>query len=278
MAEGGTIGAAAPVQIGGTSEANPVGEKYVSYLRKEFKTTAEKNGYPPELAEAFVDSDVEIEGIIEKEKLLTLTSIEAKEHKMARDIIPTREELIEKLGLYKGDIRHYEMNWSEVFVRILTHPVISSLLLTFGFLGMIFELRMPGFGITGIIGITCLLLFFLGHYLIGMAGWFDILLFVCGTVLLLVEILVIPGFGICGVAGIICLVSGVVFSMVKRDIPDVPVPLWQYESALQVLLGAFLTTGFFTWLAFKYLLPLIPAYNKLFLRTTLDRQTGENKP
>ena len=48
MAPGGTIGAATPVQSGpsGTTTA-PTSEKTVSYVRKEFRATAEKSKAPP---------------------------------------------------------------------------------------------------------------------------------------------------------------------------------------------------------------------------------------
>jgi membrane-bound serine protease (ClpP class) len=41
IARGGTIGAATPVEVGGSGESKPVGEKTVSYVRKEFRSTAE---------------------------------------------------------------------------------------------------------------------------------------------------------------------------------------------------------------------------------------------
>src|SRR3990167_5852804 len=73
MAEGGTIGAATPVQMGQSGEAaQPVGEKTVSYVRKEFRATAESRKRPPLFAEAMVDADAEIRGVIGKGKLLTL--------------------------------------------------------------------------------------------------------------------------------------------------------------------------------------------------------------
>ncbi|HEX2186504.1 MAG TPA: hypothetical protein VHN78_13470, partial [Chloroflexota bacterium] len=52
MAEGGAIGAATPVTMGqpGTP-AQPVAEKTVSYMRKEFRATAEARKRPPLLAE-----------------------------------------------------------------------------------------------------------------------------------------------------------------------------------------------------------------------------------
>lgn len=67
MAEGGTIGTATPVQIGQPGEkSEAVGEKTVSYVRKEFRATAESRKRPPLLAEAMVDADVEIPGVIER--------------------------------------------------------------------------------------------------------------------------------------------------------------------------------------------------------------------
>ena len=56
MAEGGTIGAATPVQMGAPGDApKPVDEKTVSYMRKEFRATAESRKRPPLVAEAMVD-------------------------------------------------------------------------------------------------------------------------------------------------------------------------------------------------------------------------------
>ena len=47
MADGGTIGAATPVQMGQPgAAAQPVAEKTVSYVRKEFRATAESREAP----------------------------------------------------------------------------------------------------------------------------------------------------------------------------------------------------------------------------------------
>ena len=66
MASGGTIGAAAPVVGGGTGETQPADEKSVSYVRKEFRATAERRRPPAEFAEAMVDADVEIAGVVDE--------------------------------------------------------------------------------------------------------------------------------------------------------------------------------------------------------------------
>ena len=46
-------------------------EKYLGAWREEFAAIAEDKGRDPEIAKAFVDRDIEIEGIVEEGKLLT---------------------------------------------------------------------------------------------------------------------------------------------------------------------------------------------------------------
>jgi membrane-bound serine protease (ClpP class) len=84
MAEGGSIGAATPV-MGGVpgGAAQPVEEKTVSYMRSEFRATAETRKRPVQIAGAMVDADLELPGVSEKGQLLTLTTEEALTHKVA---------------------------------------------------------------------------------------------------------------------------------------------------------------------------------------------------
>ena len=215
MTEGATIGAATPVQMGqpgAPSEA--VGEKTVSYVRKEFRATAESRQRPPLLAEAMVDADIEIKGVIAKGKLLTLTTDEAVKNKLIDLRANTIEDALEKLGLGAAELRRASPNWAENVVRFLTHPVVSSLLITIAMLGIILEMRTPGFGVPGGLGIASLALFFWGHWLVQLVGWEELLLGVAGLILLAIEVLVVPGFGIAGVLGILALVGSLVLSLV----------------------------------------------------------------
>jgi membrane-bound serine protease (ClpP class) len=161
MGDGGTIGAATPVQAGQPGgAAQPVEEKTVSYVRKEFRATAEARKRPPLIAEAMVDADVEIRGLIQKGKLLTLTTEEALKHKVADFRTDTIEEVLKQLDLAGAELRRASPNWAENLVRFLTHPIVSSLLITIGMLGIILEIRTPGFGVPGLLGISSIALFF----------------------------------------------------------------------------------------------------------------------
>jgi membrane-bound serine protease (ClpP class) len=215
MAGGGTIGAATPVQMGQPgAAAQPVSEKTVSYVRKEFRATAESRKRPLLIAEAMVDSDVEIDGLIEKGKLLTLTTEEALKHKVADFRADTLESALQKLGLGGAQLRRASPNWAEKVVRFLTHPVVSSLLITIAMLGIIIELRTPGFGVPGGLGVASLALFFWGHWLVQLAGWEELILAVAGVILLALELLVVPGFGFVGLLGIVAILASLVLSLV----------------------------------------------------------------
>ena len=215
MAGGSTIGAATPVQAGQPGEgAKPVEEKTVSYVRKEFRATAESRKRPPLLAEAMVDADVAIKGVIEKGKLLTLTTEEALKHKFADFRADTLEDALQRLGLGGAEIRRASPNWAENVVRFLTHPILSSLLVTIGMLGIIIELRTPGFGVAGAIGVGSLAAFFWGHWLVKLAGWGELMLALLGIALLILELLVIPGFGLAGIVGILALFAALVMSVI----------------------------------------------------------------
>ena len=214
MAGGGTIGAATPVQAGQPgAAAQPVSEKTVSYVRKEFRATAESRKRPLLIAEAMVDADIVIRGLSEKGKLLTLTTEEALKHKVADFRADTLESALQQLGLGGAELRRAGPNWAENVVRFLTHPVVSSLLITIAMIGIILEIRTPGFGVPGALGIASLALFFWGHWLVQLAGWEELLLVVAGVLLLALEVLVIPGFGIAGVLGIVAILASLVLSL-----------------------------------------------------------------
>jgi membrane-bound serine protease (ClpP class) len=185
----------------------------VSYLRKEFRATAEARKRPLLLAEAMVDADVEVPGVIEKGKLLTLTTDEAMQHQLTDLRADTLDAVLQQLGLADAQRRTASPHWAEQLVRWLTHPVLSSLLISIGLVGIMVELRTPGLGVAGALGITSLALFFWGHWLVQLAGWEELLLALAGLLLLALELFVIPGFGVAGVLGIAALLGALVLSM-----------------------------------------------------------------
>src|SRR5690606_32367226 len=103
--------------------------------------------------------------------------------------------------------------WAERVLRFLTQPVVASLLLTIGFLGLLIELQTPGVGLPGVLGVLCLVAFFGGHAIVKLVGWEQVLLVVLGLALLALEIFVLPGFGVAGVLGLVALGAGLTTSL-----------------------------------------------------------------
>jgi membrane-bound serine protease (ClpP class) len=273
MADGGTIGAATPVQIGQPgAPAQPVAEKTVSYMRKEFRATAESRKRPPLVAEAMVDADVRIPGVIDKGKLLTLTTGEAVKLKVADFRADDLEAVLQRLGLGGAEVRRTSENWAELLVRFLTHPVLSSLLMTIGILGIIIELRTPGFGVPGALGVASLGLFFWGHWLVRLAGWEELLLVTLGLTLLALEMFVLPGFGIAGVLGIAALLGGLGLSMVGAG------ATWETMAlaAGRVALALALAIG--AAVALLPFLPRLPFGRGLVLKTEMVAREGFASP
>lgn len=269
MADGATIGAATPVQMGQPGAgAQPVEEKTVSYVRKEFRATAETRKRPPMIAEAMVDADIEIPEVIEKGKLLTLTTIEALKVKIADYNLNTVEAVLKQYKLEEAEVRRLSENWAEHLVRFLTHPIVASLLMTVGMLGIILEIRTPGFGVPGGLGVSSLALFFWGHWLVQLAGWEELLLFGTGLALLFVEVFVIPGFGIAGVAGIAALLAGLSLSMIGGGAS------WEFilravsHVVFSLLLAMLASLLFLRWL------PRLPFGRRLVLETGMPANLG----
>ncbi len=215
FAPGGVMGAATPVYFdSGKMEEAP--EKIVSATRKLFAAVAEARGRPSNVAEAMVDRDVEIEGLIEKGKLLTLTSQEASQWGYSEGEVGSLAELLEANGLTGATVVHFSRRWIDSVVEVLTQSWVAALLITIGMLGLIAEMLIPGFGIPGIVGLTCLGAFFWSHLLVGLAGWESLLFLLGGLVAVLLEIFVFTAvdFGVAGLAGLVLIGLGFYTSMV----------------------------------------------------------------
>ena len=269
MTGGATIGAATPVQAGQPGgAAQPVQEKTVSYVRKEFRATAESRKRPPLLAEAMVDADVAIRGVIEKGKLLTLTTDEALKHKLADFRADTLESALERLGLGGAELRRVAPNWAENVVRFLTHPVVSSLLISVAMLGIFIELRSPGFGVPGSFGVGSLALFLWGHWLVQLAGWEELLLALGGVALLALELFVIPGFGVAGVLGVLAMLAALVLSMLGPG----DTPQFIMTTAARVVFALLL--ALIASLVLLRFMPRLPLGRRLILQTGLSSARG----
>ena len=227
MTSGATIGAATAVDMSG----NKGSEKVISYMREEMASTAESNGRNSEIARGMVDEDLyfeylfingdsvfvdDIEGRKEG-KLISLTTNQAIKYSIADGKAETFQDVLEQINLENSKIIDFSINWVESMRRFLTDPTVSSLLMTLGFLGLLFEIQSPGWGIPGSIGILSLLLFFGSTIDTGLATGPELIIIGIGILLLLLEFFIIPGFGLLGISGLIVILGGLFMLLIPEN-------------------------------------------------------------
>jgi len=246
MHPAGTIGSAHPVTSGPNGlESLPqeegAREKVLSFLRSQFASMAERYGRPPSLAEAMVDADVEVyqvrvdnelrlfDGeqffvlrdsgkpyelvatIKAKGKILNLTAKQAVEMRLADGLASSMEEVLERLDLEPANvtpmIERSASDRAVVWIEKLT-PLLILAALVLAYL----ELKLPGFGVPGILSIACFTIVLAGKYMAGLADVPHIVAVAAGIILLVLEVLVFPGALWFGISGALLVAGGLLFA------------------------------------------------------------------
>jgi membrane-bound serine protease (ClpP class) len=307
MLENTTIGDCAPVALGAKLEGVER-EKVESFTRAAFMRAAEANGYPAALLKAMVTMQTEIyrvknlqsgkyeffesdelpkdpnmydvdnkKRIVKDDELLTLTASEAFEYGIARAKVKDRTGALDFLAkrdgvTFVGEPMVLKTNWSEEMVRWVNSPAVMAVLIMLALLGVYIEFNTPGVGLPGLAAVICFAIIIGSKYLVGMANWVEVALFVVGMLLLMVEIFVLRGFGIAGFSGIMCILAGL-FGMLIKNPPDkLPWPQdafawYDFTWGVVGLAGGFLGFVVLAWLLAKYV-PKIEFLSGLILVPT----------
>lgn len=285
MKENTLLGDCAPIiQTGeGMKEA---GEKTQTVLRAQFRTLARRHGYPEVLAEAMVSKEMEVyrivldgdsryldktayddlpadqkarvtekKTVVAKGELLTMDAAEAKDLGFSRASVKDLDGALASLGLAGRERIVVQESWSERLVRML-QPFLPILMLI-GIGAIYTEIKAPGFGIPGITGILCLGLVFFNQYLVGLASYTELLIFIIGFLLLGVEVFVLPGFGIAGITGLAVIAAGLVLSFQGFVLPDPSMP-WEAGLMLKnagLVMGSFMGALLVSFFLVRFVLP-----------------------
>jgi len=243
MAPATHIGAAHPVQIGGSpgqeqpdSDEQDGGrqgrdimeEKIVNDARAWIRTLAELRGRNADWAESAV---VRSESIVATEALELnvidlvaqnlpdlLTQMDGKEVSVPTGVV--------KLKTANATVREVEMWWGESILALLSDPNLAFILLMLGFYGILLEFYTPGWGIAGTAGAICLILAFFGLAVLPV-NFAGLLLIVVAIALFVAEAF-FPSFGMLTVGGAVCLILGGVMLV------DTPIPVLRVSMAVVV--------------------------------------------
>src|SRR6184192_1328806 len=223
MAPVSAIGAAAPILPTGEDLPLTAREKTISYWSALIRGYALKNGHNPDIGEAFMNKEKEVKigdrVIHAKGTLLTLNAQEATEMingkpLLADGIAQSIDDLAKKARL-GGQLVRLQPTGFEQFAFWIT--ALAPLLLLLGIVCAYLEFKIPGATLPGVIAGTCFVLFFLGHYLAGLAGWEAVVFFVLGVTLVLIEVLFFAHSTIIfGVVGAFLILASLFWAMIDR--------------------------------------------------------------
>ncbi len=288
MKPGAKIGAATVVNQ--TGEQVP--DKYQSYMRATMRATAEAHGKDtiirgsdtllvwhrnPAIAEAMVDPRLYVPGVSDSGQVLTFTATEAIANGYCEGTAQSMNEVIEKLGIEQYELKTYTPSPMDKVIGFLINPIVSGVLIMVIIGGIYFELQSPGIGFPLGAAILAALLYFAPLYLEGMAENWELILFIVGVILIMVEIFAIPGFGVAGVAGIIAMIAGLTLSLVDNVVFEEPEFTGEglgllMKSLSLVLVSVLLGLIFSLWAARKLL--TTTAFSNLSLKSEQLTEKG----
>ncbi len=222
--------------------------------------------------------------ICKKDEILTLNDKDALKYGIARAVVDgsDKQALDQTLAFLENryeikiprPVARMDTNWSEELVRWLTGPVVSGILLMVALLAIYIELNTPGLGLPGAVAVTALVILFGSKFLIGMANWWEIAVFVIGLGLLILEIFVIPGFGIAGISGILLILFSLVAMMVPNSPGNLPVPSAPFEKEMFEKQLLWTVVGFLLFVTAAYFIGRyfhrMPVTNRLVLHAPID--------
>ena len=300
MAPGTTIGDCAPISVG-KDGPQMLGEKFQSPLRAKFRALARKNGYSEALAESMVSEDLEIVAfesggrteymerqvygdlkekpdhvrtVVRKGELLTMDDVEAGAFGFSKATVKSTAEVARALGKGEVSVTRIEPTWSEGLSGwILT---FTPLLMIIGLGALYTEMKAPGFGVFGMVGLSALGLALFGNHIAGLASYAEVLLIMIGLLLLVVELLVIPGFGMAGISGFILIIIGLVLSLQDFVLPDPSLP-WEGNLFRGNLLMVGISFGASLLVAMGLLRYLVPALSGYVSGPYLDADLKASK-
>ncbi|WP_417780592.1 NfeD family protein [Stutzerimonas xanthomarina] len=240
MAPGTNLGAATPVQIGGSGSGPPVpspeaekenektgdamSRKQVNDAAAYIRGLAQLRGRNAEWAERAVREAV------------SLSATEALEQNVVDYLASDLDDLLTQLDgktvetragtrtLQTADaaIERHDPDWRVRLLAVITNPSVALILMMIGIYGLVFEFSNPGTGAGGVIGGICLLLALFSLQLLPI-NYAGVALILLGLAFMVAEAFV-PSFGVLGLGGVAAFVTGSVI-LIDTEVPGFGIPL-----------------------------------------------------
>ena len=222
-----------------------------------------------------VDERVVIPSVIDSGKVLTLTALEAEKWGYCEAIVNSTDEIISKcLNQKQYTIEEYHPTLFDEIAGFLTNPAFQAILVMIIIGGIYFELQSPGIGFPSAAALIAGVLYFVPLYIDGFAAGWEILIFLVGVILLILELIIIPGFGVAGILGSIMVFTGLILALINNiDFDFSPVePRIISQSILTVISG--IVMGFVIAIYLAHKIGSKGIFHRLALHTVQDAEKG----
>jgi membrane-bound serine protease (ClpP class) len=306
LAADARVGDANPALMEGSGEADPAA------LRRDVlaqaQAAARRAGHPVIFVEAMIDPDIEIfevrkagsapefhksselpgierdgvsrELVDRKGETVVVNAAQAARFHFPIKTAESRDDLLRAIGLTDRKLESAEiiqLKGKDIGSANWFHLDWSVLLLAAGILFLILELKTPGIGISGVLGISLLA----GYFLVnassgGVDAAITIGLLLVGFLLLLVEVVFLPGFGVPGIVGVVMILLSIYAASIglpgdtlrEQLIPDSDSDFLLLRGWLIQFLGAIVVATLGA-LAIAPRLHKLPIFNRAFLAPAL---------
>jgi len=253
MADHTIIGSCQPVEVGieGTKVIND--SKIINALVEWIKERANMYGRNETIAENFIRKNLNLNATLACEYGV-VEFVSSSIDQLLADIDGTNVTTSSgNITLHTKDAEKimYSPSPKIQIMKMISNPILISLLLMLGIFALIFGISSPGFG-AEVFGVIAILLSLIGS---GFAiSTLSIIFIIIGCLLLIIEIFATPGFGVIGIGGIICLAIGSIFLVPSYPNREWLISMEYMETAIVIsLVVIVLIAIFFVFLLYKVL-------------------------
>ena len=208
MANGTNIGAASPVDEGGSPLPEPLGSKatndaaaFLRSIAAERERNADALNDTVTKAQAYSADealDRNVIDLVAKDLAELLSTVDGQSVELKEGSV-----VIETAGVHLKDVDRTVL---ERFLAIISNPNVAFLLLVVGGIGLLIEFLVPGLFAPGIIGVICLAMAFVAFGNLPV-NWVGLALIALGLALIFIE-LQAPGISFFGASGVVSFALG----------------------------------------------------------------------
>ena len=149
--------------------------------------------------------------IVDRSRLLTLTSSQARAWGLSSADVPDEASLAAFLG--GATLHRADETWSEDLARTLMSWPVRIVLIVLVIIGFVVEMAAPGTGAFALGATLALLLLIGAPWLAGLSSWWPLLAVLIGLALIALEVTLAPGTLLLGIPGAMLLLAGLVFAV-----------------------------------------------------------------